>query len=499
MLTITQVNYIRELYFREGKTYSEICTMTGKNYRTIKKYVDMNDFNPKHHKAERPNKSDPLRPIIVKWLNEDQSRHHKQRHTAKRIYERLKSEHPDLLEVSERTVRNLVKEEKERIFGSDNSYLLLNHPGAEAQVDFGTFEGFENGTKKKFHELILSFPKSNAGFAVATRSETREALLESLVSIFKYIGFVPRSIWFDQMSSAALRKRDEKGLVRVAEFAARFAAHYGFSVKFCNPDSGHEKGNVENKVGTIRRNLFVPEPVITDLESFNTKLLDKCSELNKANHYRFKEPIDKLFEHEKQLMIPFNTIPFDTARYETRRVNKYGLIDFESCRYSASPKYVAQAVTLKIKANEIIVYSKDMNEEITRHKRLFGKGQESINYIDFIDIIKVRPNALKYSGIYTLLPESWQEYLNSLEKESFKEAFNVLKTILIEEDLDYADKVLRETAKHSSISPEAVSITYKRLKENRFIYEDSLIFPSDMPSYEIDTSEYDLLIGDRYL
>jgi transposase len=114
--------------------------------------------------------------------------------------------------------------------------------------------------QEKFHELILSFPKSNAGFAVATRSETREALLEGLVTIFNFIGYVPSAIWFDQMSSAALRTRDEKGLVKVADFIMRFSTHYGFSVKFCNPDSGNEKGNVENKVGTIRRNLFVPEP-----------------------------------------------------------------------------------------------------------------------------------------------------------------------------------------------------------------------------------------------
>lgn len=244
MLTITQVNYIRELHFREGKTYAKIAEMTGMNYRTIKKYVDMDDFNTKNHKAKRPNKADQIRPIIKRWLLEDQSRHHKQRHTAKRIYDRLNSEYPDLLQVSDRTVRSLVKEEKDKIYGSENSYLLLNHPGAEAQVDFGTFEGFENGTLKKFHELILSFPKSNAGFAVVTRSETREALLEGLLSIFKYIGCVPRTIWFDQMSSAALRTRDEKGMVRVTDFVSRFATHYGFNIKFCNPDSGHEKGNV---------------------------------------------------------------------------------------------------------------------------------------------------------------------------------------------------------------------------------------------------------------
>ena len=495
MLTIIQVNYIRELYYCEGKSYTDIVKMTGRNYRTIKKYIEMEDFNEKTHKAKRPNNSDALRPIIREWLNEDKARHHKQRHTAKRIYDRLKSEHGEILKVSDRTVRRIVKEEKEKVYGSSDAYLLLKHPGGEAQVDFGTFEAYENGAKKKFHELILSFPKSNAGFAVVTRSETREALLEGLVTIFDFIGYVPKAIWFDQMSTAALRTRDERGLTKVTDFMMRFATHYGFKVKLCNPNSGHEKGNVENKVGTIRRNMFVPEPIITDLELFNQELLEKCLEANKETHYRHKKSIIGLFEEEKDLMIPFNKIAFDTSRYELRRVNKYGLIDFSGCRYSVSPKHVGQWVNVRIKANEVEIYTRDLDEKITSHPRLFKKGEESINYISFIDMIKVRPNALKYSGIYSLLPKSWKEYLNSLGKESLREAFNILKTILLEKDLDYADRVLRETMKHDSISPEAILVTFKRLHENYDIYEEEICYPSDLPSYEIDTSIYDMFLG----
>lgn len=495
MLTITQINYIRELYHLQGKSFSDICKMTERNYRTVKKYIEKEDFNEKNHKAVRTNKTDVIRPIVNKWLTEDKSRHHKQKHTAKRVYDRLKEEHPDLLKVSERTIRTLVKEEREKIYGYDKSYLLLHHPGGEAQVDFGTFEGFENGVLRKFHHLILSFPKSNAGFAVVSRSQTREALLEGLVTIFKSIGHVPTSIWFDQMSSAALRARDEKGQIKVTEFMMRFASHYGFKIKFCNPNSGNEKGNVENKVGTIRRNMFVPEPVINDLDKFNIQLLTKCSERNKEKHYRLKEPIEKIFEEEKTLMIDFNKIPFDTGRYESRRVNKYGLIEIEGCRYSASPKFVNSHVTLKIMANEIYIYSKDLSEKISTHKRLFTKGEESIRHIDFIDMIKVRPRALKYSGLYTLLPQSWQDYLENLDKDSLKDAFNILKEILLEDDLDYADKVMRETLKHGNLSPEAIRITHKRLKENILIYKEEIFFPTELPFIETDTSQYNRLIG----
>jgi len=189
------------------------------------------------------------------------------------------------------------------------------------------------------------------------------------------------------MSSVALRTRDERGVVKPTDFIVRFATHYGFDIKLCNPNSGHEKGNVENKVGTIRRSIFVPEPTIKDLDEFNQKLLEKCLEANKELHYRHKVPIKDLFEAEKTLMIPVNKVVFDTANYENRKVNKYGLVEYSGCRYSVSPKYVGE----------------------------FERGQESINYIDFIDIIKLRPNALKYLSIYSLLPTSWQDYLKSLD------------------------------------------------------------------------------------
>ena len=474
MLTITQVNYIRDLYFWEGKNITEICNLTGRNYRTIKKYIEQDDFNSKEHKVKRPNKSDVLRPIINKWLTEDKFRHHKQKHTAKRIYDRLKEEYPDLLKVSERTVRRIVKEEREKVYGADNAYLKLEHPGGEAQVDFGCFQAYENSVLKDFHMLVLSFPKSNAGFAVATRSETREALLEGMVTIFNFMGYVPNTIWFDQMSSVALRTRDERGVVKPTDFIVRFATHYGFDIKLCNPNSGHEKGNVENKVGTIRRNIFVPEPTIKDLDEFNQKLLEKCLEANKELHYRHKVPIKDLFEAEKTLMIPVNKVVFDTANYENRKVNKYGLVEYSGCRYSVSPKYVGETVVLKIMANKIEILTKDLSVKITEHPRLFERGQESINYIDFIDIIKLRPNALKYLSIYSLLPTSWQDYLKSLDKESYRQAFDVLRMILLEEDMDYADKVLKETLKHKSISPEAVEITYKRFKEDHTLFESTI-------------------------
>ena len=126
MLTITTINYIRELYFSKGKSYSEIQKMTDKNYRTIRKYIQMEDFNEYHLVSERAKKSDAVLPIIRKWLKEDQSRHLKQRHTAKRIFDRLSNEYPELLQVKERTIRHIVKEEKRKYSAAKKPFSDLS-------------------------------------------------------------------------------------------------------------------------------------------------------------------------------------------------------------------------------------------------------------------------------------------------------------------------------------------------------------------------------------
>ena len=74
--------------------------------------------------------------------------------------------------------------------------------------------------------------------------------------------------------------------VTLAELFLRFKCHYGFSVSFCNPASGHEKGHVENKVGYLRRNLLVPIPMVASLEGWNEELLELAERDFQRPHYK---------------------------------------------------------------------------------------------------------------------------------------------------------------------------------------------------------------------
>ena len=88
------------------------------------------------------------------------------------------------------------------------------------------------------------------------------------------------------------------------ELFSRFRAHYGFRIRFCNPKSGWEKGNVENKVGTIRRNIFVPIPHYHDMVSYNKQLLDEHLKKAAEMHYKKGEIIAELFEEDKRHFFP---------------------------------------------------------------------------------------------------------------------------------------------------------------------------------------------------
>jgi hypothetical protein len=159
-----QINHIRDLSHHRGKSIRAISRETGYNFRTVAKYIGKTDFNtaPKK-KRGRPSKLDPVKPYIDTWLTEDLKRPHKQRHTAKRIYDRLCDEHTAIFNASEPHGSRLCAAREGIIRISKKAPFLWSPPG-EAQADFGEVVFFEKGKRIKGYELVLSFPYSNGSY-----------------------------------------------------------------------------------------------------------------------------------------------------------------------------------------------------------------------------------------------------------------------------------------------------------------------------------------------
>lgn len=147
-----------------------------------------------------------------------------------------------------------------------------------------------------------------------------------------------------------------------------------------NPESGWEKGNVENKVGYLRRNELVPVPRFNDLAEENRHLLERCESDMQREHYddddnRF---ISELFEEDKARLRPLPCVPFDTALYTTATTDKYGkfTLDAGKHRYSASPAFCESIVNLKITSSAVIVMDTDMHDFV---KKIFTELEMRYN------------------------------------------------------------------------------------------------------------------------
>ncbi|HCX64843.1 MAG TPA: IS21 family transposase [Eubacteriaceae bacterium] len=484
------------MYFNKGLSVAEIQKRTTHARNTITKYLNQEDFNPPTYNRLKEKKSDLVRPFVREILLQDKNKRKKQRHTAKRIFERACREIPDLCQIGERTMRNIVKEEKALIYTDNDCFLDLQHPGGEAQVDFGEIDIYQDGNLITAHEFVMTFPASNAGYCQVTLSETMEAVCQSLEKIFEHNGKVPKRIWFDQMAAAALRQKDSKGNVVANPRFQRFALHHGFEIVFCNPDSGNEKGSVENKVGYFRNNLFIPEPIIDDLDKYNEDLLKRCDADNNRQHYKLK-PLTQnaIFDKEKDLMHELNPIVFDYAKEGKYRVYKNGHIKVDSNEYSVSPSHVGEYVLVKFYANELIVYNHQYHE-ITRHQRSFDKGRKITHWVDFLTLVAKRPRAIKYVEFYNLLPKEWKEYTSLLAKDELRDALYFLKHCLTYKDFAFATKVVEKNMKEQVTEPEALWTTYYRMNENQSLYlPDIMDCLPEIPGYTFKIENYDDLIG----
>ena len=179
MLDLEKQIYLTGLSRYEGLSLREIEKRSGHNYRTVKKYVDMEDWNEgKRPRKQRVSGLEPLKATIDGWLKEDQKRSRKNRRTGTKIYNDLKADEElsELLTVGKQTVINYVSKRKEELNKKTYKTAMFGlHSICEAQVDFGEVKIITvNGAEETWHELVMSFPFSNAGFAQVCRFETHD-------------------------------------------------------------------------------------------------------------------------------------------------------------------------------------------------------------------------------------------------------------------------------------------------------------------------------------
>ena len=495
MLTMIQVHHIKSLYEDKGYSLRKIAKETLHDFKTVQKYVNQQDFNQKLEKRKVITKKiDAYKEEIMEWLVADLEMPRKQRHTGKRVFDRLKEKYGDDLDISLRSVQSFVSEVKKDLqLKKEEASIPLSHSPGQAQADFGEAVFEENGERFTGFYFNLSFPYSNGGYTQIFRGQNQECLLQAMRQIFEQIGRVPTVILFDNLSAAVKQIKKDGGRNLVDQFS-RFAAHYGFQSNFCNPGKGNEKGHVEGKVGYHRRNMFVPLPVFDRLEDYNKTLFELCEKDQERPHYKRKVEISKLMLEDKKAMKPLPKQPYEVQRFKQLKANAYGKIQLDTNSYSTTPHFAYEKVWVKITHDTIVILNDDY-EEIIRHPRLYGSGLESMKWIPYLHLIAKKPKSLKQTLFYQDLPEPWKDFINEQAKP--RPAIELLADLMKqEENLARATEALTTTLQLGSKDLDSIRLTWNRLRQpEKYIADIHVPTAFIQAEQKPDLSMYDNLLN----
>lgn len=391
-----QFEAIRRDHAREELSIRELAKRHGVHRRAVRQALESAIPPPKRAPESRPApKLGPYRAIIDGWLVADRDAPRKQRHTARRIWQRLVAEHG--AEVSERQVCRYVHA-KRREFGEVGEVFvpLIAEAGIEAEVDWGQAEVVLRGELAVVHLFTMRACFSGAAFVMAFESESQQAFLEGHVRALEWHGGVFDLIRYDNLKSAVARVL--KG--RRREESDRFVAmrsHYRFESSFCLPGvkGAHEKGGVEGEIGRFRRRHLVPVPEVSSIEELNELLEEGCWQDLDRTITGQTETVGQRRDRERMLLGTLPREPFPTWEEATPRVDSKALATVRTNRYSVPARLAGRKIRAKIGAGEISFWHD--GTVVAVHERLHGKSQISAQLDHYLDLLARKPGALARS------------------------------------------------------------------------------------------------------
>ncbi|SES38864.1 IS21 family transposase [Salisediminibacterium halotolerans] len=361
--------------------------------------------------------------------------------------------------------------------GEEAALPLESEPGV-AQIDFGEAPFVREGKIVDLPYLVLSFPYSNGFYVQVFESENQDGFLEGMKRFFDQMNGVPRTIRFDNLSPA-VKKVLAGGERALTEGFRAFALHYGFDYEFCNPGAGHEKGHVEAMVKYVRNNFFLPERTVYDLEALNESLWKEAEADRHRPHYKEGTPIAERHKEDLAALYYLPERPYDLIRYESLKADKYGFVTVSQKKYSTSPRFAGQRVTVGIRYHRIIIFQED--DVIVSHQRLYGREKESMDWVPYLSLMAKRPGALKYTAFFDQLPHPWKTYLDHCTLAEKKEALKLLATIMKDQHMEQAVEALKTASQRGHPSADAIQQVYHQHLYGRG-HRETVAVAQDLPS-----------------
>jgi transposase len=366
------------------------CQKYGLGWHTLKKILAHPEPPGYRQQQPRPKrKLETFLPIIHQILEEDRQAPRKQRHTAQRIFERLRDEHG--YQGGKTVVKDAVRAWKQT---HQEVFLPLSHPPGEAQVDFGEATVKLNGVETKVALLVMTLSYSGAIYVQAFPRECTETFLEGHRRAFEFFGGVPKRISYDNSAiavSEVLQGRERK-LTR--EFL-RLQSHYLFQEHFCLVRRANEKGHVERLVGFARRNFLVPVPQVESLEVLNEQLRQRCL-ADLAERTRGKPaPKSGLLREDQAAFLPLPKQPFEARRVVDRSAESQSLVRFDGNDYSVPVQYAHRKLIVVATVEEVrLVYEDRL---VARHARCWDRERIFFEPLHYLALLERKPGGLDYA------------------------------------------------------------------------------------------------------
>jgi len=355
---------VRRAVLVEGMSERTAAKRFGISRATVSKMLK-HSVPPGYQRKEAPvsPKLGPFVGIIHQILQADREVLKKQRHTAKRIFERLRDEHG--YQGGYTVVREFVAKERLR---QREVFIPLAHAPGRAQVDFGEADIYLGGAKTRIHYFCLDLPHSDAIFVKAYPAETTEAFLDGHVSAFAWLGGVPQSVLYDNTKIAVARILGDGTRKRTKAFG-ELQSHYLFEDRFGRPAKGNDKGKVEGLVGYARRNFMVPLPRVRSLDEFNARLLAACEKRQVAVLRGHKESIAERLQRDRQALLALPADVFEPCEKVSTRASSLSLVRYRSNDYSVPTAYGHHDVLVRGFVDQVVIACGA--EVIARHPRCY--------------------------------------------------------------------------------------------------------------------------------
>jgi transposase len=481
-----------ELYARvrravqvEGLSERDAAREFGISRETVRKMLRYSI--PPGYQRQRPVR----RPKLEAWvgtidqiLQEDQSRPAKQRHSALRIWQRLRDEYAFTGSYS--TVKEYVRERK---LSQREMFIPLAHPPGHAQVDFGEALVVIAGQEQKAHYFCMDLPHSDDCFVRAFPAETTEAFLEGHVEAFGYLDGVPQTILYDNTKLAVAQILGDGTRKRTQAFS-ELQSHYLFTERFGRPGKGNDKGKVEGLVGYTRRNFLVPVPRCASWQELNAQLVEQCRKRRERKLRGHEQTIGERFQKDAAVLLPLPPTPYEACEKRSTRVTSLSLVRYRGNDYSAPTAYGHRQVLIKGYVHEVVICSG--SEVIARHQRSYEREDMIFDPLHYLALLEQKANALDQAAPLAgwKLPEEFAQLRRLLEarlakrgKREFVQVLRLLETFSLEE-VSYS---VRQALQLGAVSFDAVKHLLLCRIERRPPRLDLDCYPH-LPSAEVATT-----------